>query len=83
MQGHVSLHRLLCLVDRSRPAHGSCLWPPAASGRVEPTGFRNCRHEAASEDQVLSVSKVASNSSGGVPGIGHEESLDIAPQSCP
>ena len=33
--------------------------------------FGTARHEAASEDQVLSVSKVASNSSGGVPGIGH------------
>ena len=39
--------------------------------------FGTARHEAASEDQVLSVSKVASNSSGGVPGIGHNRPLVI------
>lgn len=37
--------------------------------------FGTARHEAASEDQVLSVSKVASNSSGGVPGIGQLRSI--------
>ena len=33
------------------------------------------RPEAASQDEVLNVSKVASNSSDGVPGIGHFQPL--------
>jgi hypothetical protein len=37
--------------------------------------FRTARPEAASQDQVLNVSKVASNSSDGVPGIGQERVL--------
>ena len=36
---------------------------------------RTARPRAASQDQVLNVSKVASNSSDGAPALGHQESL--------
>jgi hypothetical protein len=40
--------------------------------------LRTACPEEASQDEVLNVSKVASNSSDGEPGIGHLPTFDIA-----